>query len=1381
MIIAPVFRKGGMKQYLRYVLYNTICIVCLVLAVWAIWWFTALKEGFETTAPPFLVLVGKTSTGALYYADVDVPFTPKWQASSLTATGSIGVAYGQLYTVTGDSSVPKVSSYDAAASAATSSPALKQIYVDDGGTIGGIDAAGNVYYGSAKNTNTMMKWVTFSGSNAYGVGTDGSLYFNANPGSGTWTKTNAGTTWKQVVLSGALVCAINNTGNISYAINDITTDKTVWKTNSGPIVCPTFSYISVTGKRLIGVGTDSNIYYTDDVTSSYIWRTVPIKLYDNKGVASTSAAPTFTAIEVMYPDPAARRKRFVDPRVKSCNKSETLIGNYCYQPCPDGQDATGIMCPYLRKNIPAKATCPAGNGVDLLNNTCFNPCPSNYTTTQGSSNIPHYTVDPANNQQCLGATLPKLKTQPKTNVIPPSYRPCNAYDGSLEARYVRIRPTKSYNNNKLCLQNVTVMGYMVDNSGNVGTSLVNLSSTGKTFSTDGTCADGPVKVGGCSFKSGNTYDKNADGGQQDRTNNTYWEVDLGALHFIKSVSVTGCSNTPAGAGNDTLKQMGGTRLQILTTNSASSQFLTERILGPTDTETVTYNYGAGNAQVTEAPSNICYDLCPKVAGIQSVAQGNGSCLLSITTVTNRSITTPQIVRPQVILPPANLTASNGSLIDTTWVADPTDITQYLTCSSFPGSRMIAVNRTIGGHNYSYKNSSTGEVFPNEGGYICVNVSSISVDMCPTYTSSNNGDRPDLMKYLYDSTTISCYIPRNLNRLWSCNTMCDGSPQKASDISKHNISCDIPNRIDPFTYCCTGRVSVAGRGGEQRCWTNTSVYDENNQSAYGMKPSHNFALPSLPGSIVRKPIRMPAKKGCFDSNGDNTPGIFQYNNSCARCVSINDTFYGKGLEVPNRTLNRDKYGDFDNQPVSNLPIPTAFADDFINIPSTANPSTTAPTSNIKLDEQYGPASLAPQPPPLTEANKSTTTIIQTITDGIVQATNFFSSLSRFKPNGLPTVKYKHEVGSFMRTLNVSDVGTIYSSGICLGKCSSNFSRTLPLQMQVVNGKYILWGAACESPTTITIAQDKIPAQYIPGSASVCSENTYFDPSDGYCYTQCNTAQIDNGTTCTFKSIPRPYVSPTYSCTNNALTLSGSVCLYGCEAGTIADGAYCKPDPVVLPNLPTSFGQQVIMCNKTPGGKKSGKDINKWLCEDKDNAFNLVTPPCNDDTRNCIFKDPQVTNPNILYSYVGRDDIICHADSSGSTVYVCQSRNEYLNVGNTSISLQENSQMTCDNLSAAYLDLSNNLSVLASSGSMAQTTATRLANMQVTLQGVFNVLCGSSNPISSCPTLKSQINSLTNSINSGSSTLSNIINPYEMGMSSRTMLVRQMNSMGCNIPK
>jgi len=1453
----------------------------------ALWMFTAVKEGFEGAAPPFLVLVGKTSRGDIYYADVDVPFTPKWHRSSLPGVAyadatraaadakvaaasrkaeaattaaaqaaalaevdaalaeldaayraaaadvsSIGVAYGQLYTITGESSVPKISSYDAATSAPASAPALKQVYIDDDGTIGGIDAAGNVYYGSSKNTNTLMKSVAFSGTNAYGVGTDGSLYFTGNPGSGTWTKTNAGTSWKQVVFSGPLACAINTAGNISYALNDITTAATKWKTNSGPIVCPTFTYISLQGRRLIGVGTDTNIYYTDDVTSSFLWRTIPIRLYTTAGAQLTASAPTFTAVEIMYPDPSARRKRFADVTrssasagstlTKSCSKSETLIGNYCYQPCPDGQIATGTLCPYMRKHIPAKATCPAG--TTIINNTCFNPCSSNYTTIQGSSGstVANYTEDPANNQQCLGATIPKIKTQPSTTAKPPSYKPCDAYNGSLEGRFVRIKPTQSYTNNKLCLTDVTVMGYRVDLSGNVGTSLVNLSSSGRAFSTDGVCPGGPIGLGGCSFKSGTTYDTNTDGGKADRVAKTYWEVDLGALHYIKSVAITACSNAPPGAADDTLKQMSGAKLQVLTVNNVDSQSLVERVLGPSITQTFTFNFGAGNAQITDPAPNICYDLCPMVAGVQSVPQGNASCRLDITTITNRSVTTPQIVRQQVILPPADLIAENNTLIDTTWVADPTDTTQYLTCSDFPDSRMVAVNRTLGGFQYSYKNSSTGEVFPNVSGYICIKTGAINASMCPTYTSTNNGDRPDLLKHLYDPTTISCYIPRNVHRHWSCNHMCKVRDEHnvmdilgyipfvrtaagivltfsgtlAINIAANNISCDIPRApvintpIDPYTYCCTGRLSVPGRGDEQRCWTNTSVYDENMDSRYGAKPQDNFGLPSLQGNLVRMPTRMPAKIGCFDSNGDSTPGIFKYNNACARCVSENDTFYATGLLTP-ETPNTNIYGMYKGQAIAYTidstgkkrapPIPTAFADDYIEAPPTTNPSSPAPTSTVKINEVYGPQGLSPAPPPLQDSQKTTTTITGQIVDGIRQATNFFSSLTRFKPSGFPTVKYFQEAASFMRTLKYTDISENYPSGICVAKCTSEFSKVLPVQMHKIFGKYVLWGVTCESPTGISIMQDKIPAEYIPGSGSICSEHTAYNSSDKLCYSECNTLQIDNGTTCTYKTVPRPYVSPTYSCTNSSLTLAGSVCLYGCKEGTVANGAYCDPVPIVLPKLPTMYGEQVIMCNKTPGGKKSGKDINKWLCEDSNNAYLLVSPPCNDTGPDCIFPDPQVTNPNVPYSYIGPDDIICHADSSGSTVYVCQSPSDYINAGDTAAKEQANSQMTCDNLSAAYLDLSSNLTVLTSSGKMAQTSATRLANMQATLQGVYNVLCGHSTPLSSCPTLQTQIAALKSSINSGSSTLANIINPYEMGMSSRTMLVGQMNSMGCTIPK
>ena len=1363
-----------MKQYLRYVLYYTICIVCLVLALWGIWWFTAIKEGFETTAPAFLVLVGKTSTGGLYYADVDVPFTPKWQASSLTATGSIGVAYGQLYTLTGDSSVSKVSSYDAAVSAATSAPALKQISVDDDATVGGIDATGNVYYGSAKNTKSLMKWVSFSGGNAYGVGTDGSLYFNANPASGTWTKTNTGTTWKQVVLSGALVCAINTVGNISYAVNDITTVATIWMINSGPIACPTFSYISLVGKRLIGVGTDSNVYYTDDVTSSLIWRTIPTRVYDNKGVPSTSSA-TFTAIEIMYPDPAARRKRFIDIGITSCNKSETLIGNYCYQPCSNGQVGIGNMCPYLRQHVPAKATCPAA--TSLINNTCFNPCSSAYTTTQSGSSTANYTVDPANNEQCIGATFPKTTSQPSTTAVPASHLPCNANNGALQARYIRIRPSMDYINNKLCLQNVTIMGYTVDATGNMGTSVVNLSSTGTAFSTDGACAAGPLAAAAtCSFKSGTTYDKDNDGGKLSRMANTYWEVDLGSMQYVKSVAITGCSNTPASSSDDTSNQMRGVRLEILkSSNGARTDPITQRILGPNPnatatgpfTQTVTFKYGEGNANVNGAPPDVCYDVCPMIAGVQSVPQGDGACILNVTDVTNKSVTMPQIVMAQTLLPPADLMDSTGKTIPTTWTADPTDITQFLTCSEFSGSTLTSLTtRTINGNTYTYLNSVTGQPLPNVSGYVCAQVESINVSMCPAYTSTNNGDNPANLAYQYDPTTISCYFPQNLHRMWNCSKSCT--------VGFNNMSCNT-GFIDRYTYCCTGQTFVPGRWAAVQCWTNTSVYDENNGGQYGKSSKDNYALPVIPGNLIRLPKRMPGKQGCFDSAGNKT-NLFLYNNSCAKCMGVNDTFYATGLATPAVAPSSGDYGNMGGQAFSLSQIPTLFADDYVAPPATAAPSVNANTT-VTIGEQSSPGGQTTNAP---VAN--TTTILSQVTNGLQTAATFFSSLSNFKPSGSPIIKYIQSAGSFMRTLNASDVGTTYTSGICLGKCDTEHSKTLPLQMHVVGGKYTLWGTACETANTYTVKQPSISATYVPESESMCSANTAYNSVTKLCYSECNTLQIDNGESCTYKTIPRPYVSPTYSCMNPALTLDGSVCLYGCKTGTITNGPYCDPVAVVLPNLPTMYGEQVIMCNKTPGGKKSGKDINKWLCESSDYAYLLVSTPCNNDKDpNCIFPDPNAANPNITYSYVGTDDIICYADSSGSTVYVCQSASEYLNAGDTSTKEQTDSQLTCDNLSAAYRDLSNNLSVLASSGSMAQTSAMQLANMQATLQGVYNVLCGTTQTMASCPTLKTQITALTNSINSGSATLANIINPYQMGLTSRTNLVAQMNSMGCTIPK
>jgi hypothetical protein len=286
------------------------------------------------------------------------------------------------------------------------------------------------------------------------------------------------------------------------------------------------------------------------------------------------------------------------------------------------------------------------------------------------------------------------------------------------------------------------------------------------------------------------------------------------------------------------------------------------------------------------------------------------------------------------------------------------------------------------------------------------------------------------------------------------------------------------------------------------------------------------------------------------------------------------------------------------------------------------------------------------------------------------------------------------------------------------------------------------------------------------------------------------QVDNGTSCTYVNMARPSIMPTYSCPSSSFTPDGSVCLYPCEEGTEANGSYCDPVPTILP-LPTISGFQLIKCNKTPGGAKGprGEAVNKWLCEnsapdgDSGNAYLLSLPPCAGGP-GCFFKDANVVDPNKVYSYVGTNDIICYADSPGSTVYICQSPAEYINAGKTTQKEHADLTTTCDSLMNLYLDLSNNLSVLATSGSMAVTSAKQLSSMQVTLLAIYKNLCevpGVATKPNYCPRLQTQIAALNTSITSGSSTLSNIINPYEMGISSRTTLLQEMRSMGCTVPK
>ena len=73
-----------MKGSMPYILYYIMCMAVLIIAITFFWWFTAIPYTMEPFITPnaYIIMVGLTNTGQVYYADIDVPMSPKWILST---------------------------------------------------------------------------------------------------------------------------------------------------------------------------------------------------------------------------------------------------------------------------------------------------------------------------------------------------------------------------------------------------------------------------------------------------------------------------------------------------------------------------------------------------------------------------------------------------------------------------------------------------------------------------------------------------------------------------------------------------------------------------------------------------------------------------------------------------------------------------------------------------------------------------------------------------------------------------------------------------------------------------------------------------------------------------------------------------------------------------------------------------------------------------------------------------------------------------------------------------------------------------------------------------------------------------------------------------
>jgi hypothetical protein len=1359
-----------MYKYLRYILYYAICIVCLIVALLLLWKFMQpIREPFASLTPAYLMLAATDATGAIYFSEVDVPLNPRWQLAAykgISTAGGIVGSYGTLY-MTKASSAPVMATMVAAAASPTSSTGtLTQISIDDDETVGGIDSTGYVYYGSFKDSATgsnKMSWVSFSGGKAYGVGTDRNLYFCAISNSVantvaklTWTKitggANFGELWAKVSLSGNVVAALQTNGALYYALNSIEDSTTAWNAVAGK----TFKTISMQGYRFIGVATDDNVYYTDDLTRAS-FRQIKTAVYacTNPGktaFTTTGASPTFTQVEMFLPDPASRKKRYAEiiGTDLSCNSSETLIGSYCYQPCPNGQAASGIRCPYLARQINANVSCSGSVGADLINGACYGPCADANTV-----------INTADTVSCVGNVIRKTTKNRNIQSTPSSNCPSG---GVVLGRYLRIRPSMAMNN-KICLTSV-----VVKNSDGVV-----LAATAAT-STDGTCPGGPIGKGGSgctTFQSGATYDTDADGGVANRSYKTYWDLDLGNIVGIKTVTVTGCTGMP----------ILGLRLEVLrAANYSYTPAITTKKLGSGTgaprSQTVTFRFAP------DATEQNCVEPCPGTGSADrwgdetTTDTGEGTCLLSTTTVSQRSITVPRVVAPQMILPPSDMNSiqMSGQSVARNWVVDPTDSRYYLSCDGFTGSVLKPVTTTVtvsgnaaGSVSYTKDGASIANLA--QGGYVCI-IESSGIT-CPAKTYSHQSSSTNV-QLVYLAAQNACIAPTGINRTINCTQ----AVAQYGTLLDADVNGNVYNRPE-YTWganwggahgdlvnYCAGHNDTIG----------TSTTDVFNEQLGAGNYSGLVGNPSVPAASIASPERIMGDIRCVDSTGGTIVGAFPYNNMCAKCAGVHDTLYITGASG-----NLFLSGEQTANALSPDQIPSAFADDYIP-PSTAQlgqgtlTQTTDTSYNLGASWNYWLD--------LKDGLAKTTTYLQALFDG----TN---------TTGVPVKLYSYNTDSFIRTLAKSAIvpSTNWPTGICVGQCDITNSTSDPLQLTNINNIYTLYGATCESPLEILIPVPSFPPEYVGAAGPPCDIG--YDLSGSVCATQCNSNQIDLGPSCQQKAQGRPILNPTYTCPivkGVPLRLDGSTCLYPCEQGTVAKGGYCIPaTTIVKPKDSATFIAD--HCTPTsanlPGsaGTAAAVPITRWLCQPTEQltglqmASILASPP-----------DPTLDPSNFALlaagqnvAYVAATDIICIETIANTTTYSCMSVKEaqdasidiYMNppVSSVNDKILADTTNTCDHLRGLYVDLSNNLTLIMVSGSQAVQTSAQISSMQSILQNIVSKVCPSGTVSGECDILKPQLTSLQSTIGSGSTIFNQMSSPYDAGVISLAAFNTTLKKMGC----
>ena len=916
------------------------------------------------------------------------------------------------------------------------------------------------------------------------------------------------------------------------------------------------------------------------------------------------------------------------------------------------------------------------------------------------------------------------------------------------------------------------------------------------------------------------------------------KIEFTGCNYVPATGATATAIDSTATSQPNSDQITGMRIQLLESeNLPTTEPIAERTLGPELRQLLTFRYLTKEPGIDDT----CYDACPKINGVQSVDGGQQTCIAASGGMSSRAITTPLKLPPPVCTLPTNpdgtpytmpaKRADDSAWNIGNWVMNPTNPTQVLSCDVLPGSKLMPLINTINiptsgaadapkSITYVLQDPTNMPYTANDpmAPYKCVIMSN---SMCASYGNfvlrgdlcvradegdpeMNSGGDPTWGRGWWGNSSGATSGAYRYKYGWQgWQTLKDimlgrspvSSPPDSSVSSRDNFKTPlIPNTTtviaDPQIFlaqckclnadgtvnkeaylynntcvkCASstelfyykGAISTQFQWGDEQKNKYLSMYDDRVTRFISQKPfvslndaktlcetdsfctgitrsydASNKAYYYMRAGTILKG-RVPTTGGSGSILSSATAGSSEHTARSSDRPTL-DSSWLKGAQGSNEITKGLRKGF----PYSRLDIPTAFADDYLSpVPRSSSVFSIIPST--------------------------LTDLISSMTNEVFQAASAFASFQNSVQN--PNTYY--QLVGVERQLYVNSEPA--DNGICVAPCDSKHSLHDPIHMIYSAGPngagpklFVLYGTTCHDATQTVISKPSIPAVYIPQVGADCTAG-YNLTKEGKCLEQCDSNSKDSGSNCFGNSVRRPSIAPILSCPSG-LTLVGGTCLHPCGTGYTDDGDYCQPvaNTVAIPSS--------INCIKTAHrystkyqGSGATTTVNKWLCDsDYDQYLLLEGPPA------AVSGTSTYVNPN---------DIVCYADDSSTGMYYCQSvseaKNEVADTGRTDFST------SCDSMTKAYLDLSNNLTTLLSARTTAHTASAQTAAIEITLKSVVEKLCDSSQsgtPL--CNTLRTQLAALSSNINSGSGGISGILSPIAVGASSRDNLITLLRDMKC----